>query len=602
MTHQKLVTIGLIGNPNTGKTSLLNSLTGLSLQVGNWSGTTVEKKEGKINFQGTEMRIVDLPGTYSIAPYSEEEKISRDFITKQNPDVVVQIIDVNALTRNLLMTLELLALGKNLILAFNFNQEAKRRGIKVDVDGIQQTLGIPVIPIEANTGANKEKLLEKIVSVSRRHNKIPDYLKLLLKNPQEIEHHRAISFIKNRISPFYSTTQIRSPQEKIDSFLLNKYTAFPAFLLVVFLMFKTTFALSTPLVDIIDNFFNHLGQSIETLDLRPFFSSFLTEGVIGGVGSVLTFTPLIFILFFIISLLEDSGYLARTVVLVDRLFHKFGISGCTFIPMILGFGCNVPAIMATRTIHNKKERLIAIFINPFMSCGARLPVYVLFTSIFFPRYTSYIVMFLYLFGVLTALAASFVLSKIIPSPERSTLIIELPPYRLPTLRNVTKHAWYQTSLFLKRAGTIIFISVIIIWLLASAPAGVEYGSQHSLLGRMGQSIAPIFQPLGFGHWTLAVALLFGLVAKEVVIGALGTLYGASEAGLISALPLYLSPLGAFSLLLFILLYIPCLATVATIRKETNSWPFTLAQASATLVVAWLVSFSAYTIGSFLGFA
>jgi ferrous iron transport protein B len=598
---QKVITVALTGNPNTGKTSLFNTLTGLSLHVGNWPGKTVEKKQGRIRFQDKFINIVDLPGTYSIAPYSEEEKISRNFIVNQNPDVIIQIIDVNTLERHLLMTLELLALGKNIILAFNFNKEAKKRKIKIDVNKIRKELQIPIVQIEANTGKNKNELLKEVVKIHQDKLKIPNYLKALLKNRKEISHHQAVKFIKQKIGPFYLNQEQTCQTEKIDSILLNKYTAFPIFILVMFLMFKATFTLSIPLVNLVDGLFGKLGKLIGNLGLADCLTSFLVEGLIGGVGSILTFIPLIFILFFLITLLEDSGYLARTVALVDKLFHKFGISGRTFIPMILGFGCNVPAIMAVRTIKNKKEKQIAIFINSFMSCGARLPVYVLFTEIFFPNNTSWIIMSLYLFGMLTAFIVSFILSKLIKSQGKSGLIIELPPYRMPTFRNVLKHAWFQTSMFIKKAGSIILISVIVIWFLASLPLGIEYGSEFSLLGKIGKLISPIFKPTGFEHWTFSVALLFGLVAKEVVIGTLGTLHGVGQEGLMTVIPNYITPLGALALLFFVLLYIPCLATIAVIKKETGSWKFTFIQVTTTLIIAWIVSFSIYNIGLILGF-
>lgn len=601
MRNKNTITVGLIGNPNTGKTSLLNSLTGSSLHVGNWPGKTVEKKEGIIRFQNKEIKIVDLPGTYGISPYSDEEKISKKFIARRNSDIIIQIVDVNALERNLLLTLELLTLKKRIVLAFNFNREAAKRGVKISVTEIERALEIPIVQIEANTGENKEKLLEEIVRVSKEAFREPSYFKALLKNKEEISHRKSIRFIKDKIGRYHSAERQKHKTEKIDSVILNKYTAFPVFLMVMFLMFQTIFLLSAPLINLVNNLFGQLGELTEGLNLPGFLSSFLTEGVIGGIGSIVAFTPLIFILFVIIALLEDSGYLSRTVVLIDKLFHGFGISGRTFIPMILGFGCNVPAIMATRTIRNKKERLIAIFTNPFISCSARLPVYVLFTGIFFPQNATNVVMLLYLLGIIVALISSLILSKLIKDNQERALIIELPPYRMPTLVNVIKHAWYQTSLFIKKAGTIILAAVIAVWLLASLPAGVEYGSQETFLGKLGEWLSPIFQPLGFGHWTFSVALLSGLVAKEVIIGTLGTLYSVAEVGLASAVPHYITPLGALSFLIFTLLYIPCLAAMAVIKKETGSWKLALAHALATIIIAWTASFLLYNTGLLLGF-
>lgn len=595
------INVVLIGNPNTGKTSLLNSLTGMSLHVGNWPGKTVEKKEGRINFEGYELNIIDLPGTYSIAPYSEEEKVTYDFLMNNETDVIIQTIDVNALERNLLMTFELLALGKKLALAFNFNREAARQGLVVDVAQISRQLQVPVVEVEANRGENKDALLEEVIKLVRRETIIPAYIKNLMKENREIHHDESLKFIKEKISPYYSTAKISRRTEFIDSLALNKYLAFPIFFIIILTIFAATFLFSTPLVNLIDSLFHRLGGLVSLLNLSPVLQSLLVEGVIGGVGSVLSFTPLIFILFLSIAVLEDSGYLGRAVVLVDRIFHKFGISGRSFIPMILGFGCNVPAIMATRTIREKKERLIAIFINSFMSCGARLPVYAFFCGIFFPKGTVLVIMFLYLAGVMIAFIAAWLLSKIIKDTEKQALIIELPPYRAPTLKNIVKHAWFHTSEFIKRAGTIIFGSVVVIWILSSLPVGVKYGSAVSLAGRIGRFITPLFQPLGFGDWSFAIALITGFVAKEVIIGTLSTIHGAGPGMLALALPRYLTPLGALSFLIFVLLYVPCAATIAVMRKESNSWLFVAVQVVVSLSVAWLAAFAVYHTGLWLGF-
>ncbi len=598
---EKPIHVVLIGNPNTGKTSLLNALTGMSLHVGNWPGKTVEKKEGQFYFNDRLINIVDLPGTYSIAPYSEEEKVSHDYLMSTDPDVIIQTIDVNALERNLLMTMELLALGKKIVLAFNFNKEAKRRGIAVDIPGIQKVLQVPVVPIEANKGENTDELLKTVLAVAQGEFGVPDYLPLLLKEDYQIHHDDSVAFFKEKLAPFYSTEKTNRRTEKIDGVLLNKYTAFPIFLMVILLMFEATFTLSGPLVNVIHDFFGYLGKLVSLIKMPSLLNSLISEGFIGGVGSVLAFAPLIFILFLLIALLEDSGYLGRTVVLVDPLFQKLGVSGRTFIPMILGFGCNVPAIMATRTIKDRRERMIAIFTNSFMSCGARLPVYLLFTGVFFSKKAGLVVIMLYLFGILISFGASFVLSRLIRSQGQQALIIELPPYRMPTIANVVKHAWYHTKEFIKKAGTIIIASVLVIWTLASLPAGVVYGSEASLLGKMGHFISPFFKPLGFGDWTFAVALIFGVVAKEVIIGTLGTLYGVGATTLAQALPKFITPLGALSFLFFVSLYIPCMATIATIRQESGGWKYAVLQPVFTISIAWLVAFGVYHLGLMLGF-
>jgi ferrous iron transport protein B len=597
---KKMITVGLVANPNTGKTSLLNTLAGMNLHVGNWPGKTVEKKEGTIDFHDEKIRIVDLPGTYSINPYSNEEKIVREFLFEENPDVIVQIIDVNFLERNLLLTFELLALGKKLILAFNFNKEAGSKGISYDTEKIANILELPIVEIEAHIGENKEELLKKIIQTCEKDFVLPSYFNKIRKGESDISHRSTLDFVKQNILPFYHSPGNDKKSFRIDSWLLHKFLALPIFFLVMYLLFKITFTFSAPIVDAIDYLFSLLSGVVEGLELPAFLASFLSEGIIGGVGSVLSFTPLIFILFLLIAVLEDSGYLARTVILLDRIFHKFGISGQTFLPMILGFGCNVPAIMATRTIQNKKERLIAIYINSFMSCSARLPVYVLFAAVFFPHNATIVIMGLYLFGVFVGLIASFFLSKLIKIDGENTLIIELPPYRWPSLKNIIKHAWWQMSMFVKKAGTLILGAVVIIWLLASFPWGVTYGSEDSWLGRIGQFIAPIFEPLGFGHWSFAIALIFGLVAKEVIIGTMGTLHGVSEESFLDVLPALISPAGALAFLVFVLLYVPCLAVVATMKKETGSWKFTILHALSVTVIAWIASFITYRGALFFG--
>jgi len=597
---KNIATVGLIANPNTGKTSLLNAVAGMNLHVGNWPGKTVEKKEGFVDFRDERIRIVDLPGTYGINPYSNEEKVVREFLKEEDPDVIVQVIDANFLKRNLLLTFELLALGKKPVLALNFNREARKNGVSYDTRKLSETLELPIVEIEANTGENTDALLATILETLRTKPSSPSYLPSLRKGKADISHRAILDFLDRKLSCCYRRPERVVSRSGIDSLLLNRIFALPVFFSVMYFLFWATFTLSSPFVDALDFLFGILSRGVEGLGLPAFPTSFLVEGVIGGVGSVLSFAPLIFVLFFLIAALEDSGYFARTVVLLDRVFHKFGISGQTFLPMILGFGCNVPAIMATRTIRHEKERLIAIFINSFMSCSARLPVYVLFSAIFFPGNASVVIMGLYLFGVLVGLVSAFLLSRLIRIDGENDLIIELPPYRWPSPKNIVKHAWWRMTMFVRKAGTLILGAVVVIWLLASLPWGTEYGSAESLLGQLGRFISPVFEPLGFGHWSFAVALLFGLVAKEVIVGTLGTLHGVSEEALSGVLPALIGPAEALSFLVFVLLYVPCLAVVATIRKETGSLKYTVLHALGVTVVAWIFSFVAYRGALFFG--
>lgn len=599
----KKINVVLVGNPNTGKTSLLNSLTGLSLHVGNWPGKTVEKKEGTIKYRDWDITIVDLPGSYSITPYSEDEKIFREYLMKGENDVVVQTVDVNALERNLLMTMELLALGKKVVLAFNFNKEAARRGIKMDGAKISEVLKVPVVSVEANTGENKEALLDKIIEVSQKEFEEPYYLKDIVKKSREIHHDESIDFFREKLTPYYYLEEKRDRTDRIDEIILNRYTAFPVFIFVIYIMFEITFVVSEPLINLIREVFDRIGGVVSVMGLPALLESLIDEGVIGGLGTVLTFTPLIFMLFLMIAVLEDSGYLGRTVVLVDPLFKRLGITGQAFIPIILGFGCNVPAIMATRTIKNSRERMIGVLTNSFISCGARLPVYLLFAGIFFPDHEGYIVMLLYVSGMAVSFLAIYILSRLLRTKrEYASFIIELPPYRKPSLKNIFRHAWYHTKEFIMRAGTVIFIAILVIWLLASLPAGVSYGSTESILGTIGRAISPLFKPLGFGHWSFSVALIFGLAAKETIIGTLGTLYAVGNGALSSALLMHITPLGALSFLYFVLLYTPCLATIAVIKQESGSWKYAILQALVSILIAWIVSFIIYRGGLFFGYS
>lgn len=599
--NSKDTIVALIGQPNTGKTSLFNCLSKKNYHVGNWPGVTVEKKETTITINEHTYNIVDLPGTYSVTPYTNEEKVAYDFLIDDNVEVVIQIIDVNTLERNLLMTFELLALKKKVILAFNFNEEALKRGVEIKIDEIRKLLQIPIITIEANQKIDKDFLFMQVEEVNSQKYQYPTFINKMLGQDRSIDRRKAMQFIKKEVNQFYSTKHQNGITEKIDSILLNTYTAFPIFFIVMAFIFQATYLISTPIQSLIESFFNLLSSLIQTSALPPILISFLNDGVINGLGSVLVFIPIIFILFFLISLMEDTGYLSRTIILVDTFFRKFGISGQTFVPMILGFGCNVPAIMAIRSIKNRKERLIATFINPFMSCSARLPVYVLFTSIFFPHHGALIIMFLYSFGVVTAFITSFILSKLIQDTTCSTLLVEMPPYRIPSGKSAFKNAWSQTSSFIKKAGTTIFMAIIFVWGLASFPIGVTYSSSESFLGQLGQFITPLFKPLGFGHWSFSVALIFGVIAKEIIIATLGTIHhGVGTENLSAVLTSYISNAGALSFLFFVLLYLPCIPALTVIKKETGKNSFLIAQLATTFIFAWIFSFGVYHLSKFLG--
>lgn len=392
-----------------------------------------------------------------------------------------------------------------------------------------------------------------------------------------------------------------SMSDKIDKVVTNKFLGIPIFLFAMWLLFQLTFTISAPFMNWIDAGIGWLGGTIGSLITTEWLSSLIADGIIGGVGAVLVFVPPIFILFLAIALLEDSGYLARAAFIMDKLMHKLGLHGKSFIPMLLGFGCNVPAVMATRTLESKKDRLLTMLINPFMSCGARLPVYILFAGAFFSAHQGLVVFSLYMLGIIVAIIMGLIFKHTMFKGLSAPFVMELPPYRLPTIKGALIHMWERGSLFLKKAGTIIFGAVIIIWLLSSLPIGVEYASEQSVIGMIGKGIAPIFKPLGFGTWQAATSLIFGFVAKEVVVGTFGTLYGVTEAALGNAIQGTFTPLSAYAFMVFVLLYVPCMAVVAVIKRETNSWKWPLFTAAYTTVVAWIVAFIVYQGGLLIGF-
>lgn len=669
------MTIALAGNPNVGKSTLFNALTGARQHVGNWPGKTVEKKEGNFKYKGQDIRVVDLPGTYSLTAYSIEEIIARNYIVKEKPDVVVHVVDAENIERNLYLAVQLIELGARVVVALNMVGLAEKQGIFIDEKKLSRLLGVPVKKIEANRNIGISHLLEAAIAESskKRHVKplihygpeleehiakieheirkklalpkaySPGWvaLKLLERDKEvvklvegtkngkdalsEVEKNRAhlkrvfgedvdtavadarYGFIEGAVKESVKRSLVDklSFTERLDEIMLSRAFGIPIFLAVMWLLFTITFELGMPFVDLIEKFFSFLGENaslfIAGAGAPAWVSSLVSDGLIGGVGSILVFLPNIFLLFFLIALLEDSGYLARAAFLMDRVMHRIGLHGKSFIPMLLGFGCNVPAIMATRTLENKKDRILTILINPLMSCSARLPIYVLFTSAFFPENQGTIIFSLYVIGVVLAIIMGLVFKRLFFKGLSSPFVMELPPYRLPTMTSLVIHTWERGKQFIVRAGTIIFTVVVFVWFLANMPLGVEYASQESLLGQGGTIIAPVLAPLGFGNWQSAVALSFGFVAKEVVIGTLGTLYGTEKTGLANALKQNFTPLSAYSFMLVALIYIPCMATIATIKKETMSWKWTGLAVGYSLILAWVVAFVFYQGGLLLGF-
>ena len=640
MTGSNSVMVALAGNPNSGKTTLFNNLTGLHHHVGNWPGKTVtiERKTGKRVYEGTVFDIIDLPGIYCLSGQSLEESISIEFLTKEKPDVVVNIVDASRLERHLYLTLQLIEIGVPLIVALNMNRFAADDGITIDLAALSQELGVPVIPIEAIDNTGKKDLIHGARSrpePSKKQMQYSDELEALItdtlnRDPKKTRWD-AISYLIHDESTIDGTTlqeafaneryahidhivkasvtkkmSSKSRSEKIDKIVTHKWLGFPIFLAMMYLLFQIVFTFGAPLVDLIDEGFSLLADIstafFSAIEAPRWVVSFVSDGIIGGVGSVIMFLPNILLLFLMLAILEDSGYLTRAAVILDAIMKKLGLHGKSFIPMILGFGCSVPAIMAARTLETERERFLTIFMTPFMSCGARLPVYLLFTAALFAPSMQGIVMFsLYLLGIFIALLVGFVLQKTVFTGESSPLLLEMPPFRIPIMKAALICACDNGWQFLRRAGVIIFPAVLFMWLLASLPFGVEYASSESVIGGIGTTLSPIFAPLGFGDPESSVALLMGLIAKEIVIGAFGSLHGASEESLGDVLQGIFTPLSAYSFMVFVLLYIPCFAAMLTMKKETGSWKLTGLAASGMLVLAWIASFIVYQGGTLLGF-
>lgn len=668
------IRIALAGNPNVGKSTLFNQLTGMRQHVGNWPGKTVEKKEGAFHYKDIEIEMVDLPGNYSLSAYSIEEIVSRDYIVDENPDVIVNIVDASNLERNLYLTVQMMELGANLVLALNMNKFAAKKGLSIDAKKLSKLLGIPVVKIEASDETGSEDLLNAIITVYKKPNDVQKRLnygvelsehinelqriieadnalnnissnwtaiKLLendkiiiekvkqtqngpniVSNSEKIQKHlkdifgedsdEAIADARYGFIAGLMQESVKKPKidkitrsDYIDQVVTNKYLGIPIFLFIMWLTFQITFTVGAPFQELVETFFGWLGETVASILGTGWVSSLVVDGIIGGVGGVLVFVPLIFLLFLMLSILEDSGYLARAAFLMDKFMHKLvGLHGKSFIPMILGFGCCVPGIMATRTLENEKDRLLTMLIVPFMSCSARLPVYALFAAAFFSAYQGWVIFSLYLLGMMVAIIMAFIFKKTLFAGISAPFVMELPPYRRPTLKGTLIHTWERGYLFIKKAGTIILALSVAIWVLSSLPMGVEYGSQASITGQIGTVMAPVFAPLGFGQWQPSVSLIFGILAKEVVISTFGTLYGVGDggSGIITALHDTFSPLAAYSFMAFVLLYIPCLATIGTIKRETNSWKWPVFTIIYTTAVAWVVSFIIYQGGSLLGFA
>ncbi len=667
-------TFALVGNQNCGKSTLFNYLTGSNQHVGNFPGVTVQKKEG-ILLKDKDITVIDLPGIYSLSPYTSEEIVTRDLLLRNKPDVIINVLDATNIERSLYLSLQLIELNTPMVIALNMMDELRASGGSIDIKSMEKKLTIPVIPITANSGAGVEELIRRarhaaethqlperidfckgpahaaihaiahLIEAKVRQKGLPlrfsatkliegddllsDELNLTenekdiighltteLENALDTDKEAALADMRYTYIEELCSQTVHKPDEslaqqrsvKIDRYLTSKYLAIPIFLLTMFTVFWLTFdvigaALSEWLETGIGILTDLTDAALTAADVSTPIHSLIIDGIFAGVGSVLSFLPTIVTLFFFLSLLEDTGYMARIAFVMDMLLRKIGLSGSSFVPMLIGFGCSVPAIMATRTLASERDRKITIILTPFMSCSAKLPVYGVFISAFFADNRALVMMFLYLTGIVTAILSGLLLKALVFRGQPVPFVMELPAYRLPTARNIGLHMWSKAKDFLYRAFTIIFLASIIIWLLQSFDTRfyMVENPAESMLAQIGSFIAPLFAPLGFGDWRAATALITGITAKEVVISTLSVLTGSGDELAGNALQGIYTPLTALSFLTFALLYPPCVAALAAIKREMNSGLATLAIMGYEIGVAWLMAFAVYHIGLMLGY-
>ncbi|MFO7839620.1 MAG: ferrous iron transport protein B [Desulfosalsimonadaceae bacterium] len=725
---KKLLKVGLAGNPNSGKTTIFNKLTGTRQKVGNWPGVTVEKKEGEIHRNGYHLRIIDLPGTYSLTPFSIEEIVARDFILEENPDVVIDIIDASNLERSLYLANQLRELDCRVIFALNMADVAQSRGMQIDAEVMSELLGVPVVFTVGNKGQGINELIQAAIDLAEKGGSIPEERRVRYSKDIEesiaglkaaIDERRDAGFpynprwvavklleddkiVKERLPMvlgesadavleeakrlreqltrrFDEDPEIVMTDERygfiagimreavtntvrrrvdisrnIDQVLTNRFLGFPIFIFFIWAMFQVTFTVGAYPMEWIDAGIGVFSAFVEGILPEGMLQDLLVNGIIAGVGSIVIFLPNILLLFLCIALFEDTGYMSRAAFLMDKVMHLIGLHGKSFIPMLMGFGCNVPAIMATRTLESRKDRILTIMITPFMSCSARLPVYVVLAGTFFAASAGTVIFLLYLLGIIVAIVTGRLFRSLFLKGIEAPFVMELPPYRVPMAKSLVIHMWDRSKMFLKKMGGIILIGSIAVWCLSSFPKDIDYSMNYgekiqqvqssyagkiagagpektrdlrerkshliqeikkarqaekarkSYIGQLGRLFEPVFEPVGI-DWRGSVSLLTGFVAKEIVVSTMGVLY-AVDAGeaepevLRSALKKSgMTALSALSMMVFVLLYVPCLATVAVIARETGSIRWALFNVAYTTGVAWICSLIVYQGGQFLGF-
>ena len=701
---RRTIRCALVGNPNCGKTSLFNMASGAHEHVGNYSGVTVDAKEGHFSYKGYDFIFVDLPGTYSLSAYSPEELYVRKNLVEHTPDIVINVVDASNIERNLYLTTQLIDMNLRMVMALNMFDELRSRGDKIDLRQLGYLLGMPVCPTVSRDGEGISEMLDTVIrryehfgnDEFARHIHIPHGTELELsisrirslirKNPDIInrystrylaikalegdkdidrvlrglsnygeiaqavsqEDERITGLLKNNAEssivdakyafiqgalkevyvPHIDKAPRRTVTDRIDAVVTNKWMAFPIFILLLYLVFQTTFAVGQYPMDWIDALVSKFGELVGNIMQPGWIRDVVVDGVIAGVGSVLVFLPNILILYFFLSLMEDSGYMARAAFIVDRLMHKLGLHGKSFIPMVMGFGCNVPAIMATRAIESPKSRLITIAILPFMSCAGRLPIFVLLAGAFFPKHAGLALLGIYLLGILLAILSALILKRFIKD-DNLPFVMELPPYRVPTSKAIWRHTWEKGKQYLQKMATTILIGSVIIWGLGYFPRsdkGQAYQQEHSYIGQVGKAIEPAFEPLGFS-WKEDIGLITGVVAKELVVSSLGVMYAGDEAAadvsletgapavseapvdssgadgdetaLQAALLRNISLPAAVAFMIFVLLYFPCIATFVAIKNETGKWSWAIAICAYTIILAWVVAFIGFHLTSLL---
>ena len=660
----------LVGNQNCGKTTLFNALTGANQHVGNFPGVTVDSKMGDIS-AAKGSSVVDLPGIYSIRPYSTEEIVTRDFVLNEKPDGIINIVDATNIERNLYLTLQLLELGIPMVLALNMMDEVRANGGTVDIKMMSELIGIPVVPISAAKNDGISELVNTAVSTAKKKikPKVQDFclpgpvhrcihavshliedhaqqcgisprfaatkliegdmsfaekleldkneLETIEHSVKEMETERGLdanaaladmrySFIENVCEK--AVVKCRESKEhlrsvKIDNVLTNKYLALPLFLVIMLLIFWLTFGvigsfLSDLLSMGIDALTAVTDRALTAYGINPVVHSLITDGIFAGIGSVLSFLPLIVVLFFFLSILEDTGYMARVAFVMDKLLRKIGLSGRSFVPMIIGFGCSVPAVMSARTLSSERDRKMTIMLVPFVSCSAKIPIYAVFSAAFFPDYAALVMSVLYISGLLVGIITALILNKTAFKGNPVPFVMELPNYRLPSAKSVLLLMWDKAKDFLQKAFTVIFIATVIIWFLGAFDSRLNYvtDSSQSLLASVGKFISPIFSPLGFNDWRISTSLLAGLSAKEAVVSTMSVLTGTGLEDLGGALSSMFTPLSAVSFLVFTLLYTPCVAAIATFRAELGSRLQTAGIVVLQCVIAWVCAFAVHSVG------